>query len=168
MNQVVDLTNDNVPPVATIVKSRTLPPTVTGALVLNAQQNVMRNYQLPHQGQIPPVNHVPATARTLPIPLINRNLHLPLLNRPVPTSVQGGSLVSNLYRPPNATISFSLLNTREFVAKAEFGNISGEVIAMLKVVPGAKFDWAARRWVFPLDAHDVLQVSRSMYGDDYV
>lgn len=64
---------------------------------------------------------------------------------------------NNLPRYSFATISFSLINSKEFTARAE-GLIGKDVLTILRAIPGARFEYAGHRWVFPLDAHEILQV----------
>lgn len=64
---------------------------------------------------------------------------------------------NNLPRYSFATISFSLINSKEFTARAE-GLIGKEVLTIFKFIPGARFEYSGHRWVFPLDAHEILQV----------
>jgi hypothetical protein len=61
--------------------------------------------------------------------------------------------------PPNAKIIFSIVNSRQFTARAEAGHVSAAVINMFRSIEGAKFDWQTCKWLFPLSAHDNLNVS---------
>jgi hypothetical protein len=63
---------------------------------------------------------------------------------------------------PNATISFSLANTREFTAKAEGGSLPSATLQTLKNVPGVRFDDEKKRFLFPLSEHDKLQVALAL------
>lgn len=62
------------------------------------------------------------------------------------------------YGLPNARIVFSIVNSKFFTARADFGKVAPEVINTFKMIQGAKFDWQTCKWVFPLNAHDILQV----------
>ncbi len=63
------------------------------------------------------------------------------------------------YVLPNARIVFSIINSKYFTAKAEVGTVNPALINTFKVVPGAKFDWQLCKWLFPLNAHDVLHTA---------
>jgi hypothetical protein len=63
---------------------------------------------------------------------------------------------------PNATISFSLANTREFTAKAEGGSLPSATLQTLKNVAGVRFDDEKKRLLFPLSEHDKLQVALAL------
>lgn len=62
------------------------------------------------------------------------------------------------YAVPNARIEFSIVNSRQFTARAEAGTVVPAVIQTFSKIPGAKFDWPTCKWLFPLHAHDNLQV----------
>lgn len=63
---------------------------------------------------------------------------------------------------PNATIVFSLANTREFTAKAEGGSLPSATLQTLKNVAGVRFDDEKKRLLFPLSEHDKLQVALAL------
>ena len=63
-----------------------------------------------------------------------------------------------LYRAP-AIINFVLLNAREFSAIADNGVIPSATLSTLSMVPGARFDFARKCWVFPISQHNNLQVA---------
>jgi hypothetical protein len=56
-------------------------------------------------------------------------------------------------------VTFSLINIKEFTARVDSGKIKIELLNLLQKIPGAKFDWDKRRWVFPITSHDSLQVA---------
>jgi hypothetical protein len=60
---------------------------------------------------------------------------------------------------PNAKIVFSIVNSRQFTARAEIGTVSPALLQTFKMIPEAKFDWQTCKWLFPLSAHDNLHVS---------
>ena len=62
------------------------------------------------------------------------------------------------------TIDFSLLNPKEFTARAELGPIPGIVIDTLKLCPGVRFEYNLKRWQFPLMHHDRLLASLRKLG----
>jgi hypothetical protein len=69
-------------------------------------------------------------------------------------------------------ISFSLLSTSEFTAKAHgiltkevlyhlrlsLSPFSCQIISSIRHAPGARFDQNLRKWIFPIELHDRLQV----------
>lgn len=59
--------------------------------------------------------------------------------------------------PSYAIVRFSLVNTEEFTAKAD-GPVSKKVVDVLKRIPGTRYDPTTKRVIFPLEAHDSLQV----------
>jgi hypothetical protein len=83
-------------------------------------------------------------------------------------ATQGAPIVANV-RPatqasvPNARIVFSIVNSRQFTARAENGTVSPALVATFKMIPDAKFDWQTCKWLFPLHAHDNLQVCTPTY-----
>ena len=59
--------------------------------------------------------------------------------------------------PSYAIVRFSLVNTEEFTAKAD-GPVSKKVVDVLKRIQGTRYDPTTKRVIFPLEAHDSLQV----------
>lgn len=63
---------------------------------------------------------------------------------------------SSIHQKP--LIRFSLVNTKEFTIRAD-KTVNKQVISLIKMVNGVRFDWDTSRWIFPLNAHDTLQVA---------
>ena len=59
--------------------------------------------------------------------------------------------------PSYAIVRFSLVNTEEFTAKAD-GPVDKRVIDVMKKIKGTRYDPTTKRVIFPLEAHDMLQV----------
>lgn len=60
--------------------------------------------------------------------------------------------------PEYLKVTFSLVSVQEFTARVDTGAVSLEILDLIRRIPGAKFDWEKKRWMFPLAAHDNLQV----------
>lgn len=55
-------------------------------------------------------------------------------------------------------INFSLVNSKEFTAKAEQGLVTVDIMNLIRSVHGFRFDSENHRLIFPLSAHDFLHV----------
>jgi SWI/SNF-related matrix-associated actin-dependent regulator 1 of chromatin subfamily A len=75
-------------------------------------------------------------------------------------STQNSKITQMPNTPSYAVVRFSLVNTEEFTAKAN-GPVNKRVIDVMKKINGIRYDPETKRVIFPLEAHDILQVSLS-------
>jgi hypothetical protein len=57
-----------------------------------------------------------------------------------------------------STITFNLINTKEFAIRSDNGYIPMGIIDHLKMIPGVNFDWKNYRWVFSISQHETLKI----------
>lgn len=59
----------------------------------------------------------------------------------------------------NCAFVFSMCSANEFTVTADGNTFSNDILNVIASVPSGKFDWFAKRFVFPLNVHDRLQVA---------
>lgn len=64
----------------------------------------------------------------------------------------------------NVGISFSLLNSKEFTVRCEYGILSQTIVSTVKNANGAFFDFKNHKFVLPLQVHDSLHVALHRCG----
>lgn len=63
-----------------------------------------------------------------------------------------------------AKVTFHLLNSAEFTVRTLSLRITHPILTVLKQVPGVRFDWDKKRFVFPISEHNKLKVALSLVG----
>eukprot|EP01038_Epipyxis_sp_PR26KG_P008999 gene8999-12140_t len=145
--------------------------TITGASASIENKNNVR--QTIGNSKIIPASLLDHQQENYPASLATKSRILPssLLVTKVPTitasSKSGLNTSSSLYGsygvPYNSTttITFSLVNSKEFTVKVYNGKVTSNMLEVIKSTDGSRFEMSKRHWIIPLKAHDRLQVSLS-------
>jgi hypothetical protein len=97
--------------------------------------------------------------RTIAPPIINPN-------NPYHQNIANTQKILNQYVPPSQPTqqfsrikcNFSLVTPQEFTIRVESGHVPSQIFTQFRRIEGVRFDWDAKRFVFPINRHDILLV----------